>query len=349
MIKKIAITIFLLSAFFSVKGQAVPGWLDVDFRREKFPENNYFTGFASGEISGGRSLQEVTQKMITDAKADLSRKIRVQITTSTQSEMTAKSVGWQYRESESFINRAETESSAEVVGIKTESYYDTRTRIIYAFAHVNRYELIGYHKGNLNMNLSQAEGLLKTAKDLESAGEKAKARQQCEAASPLLEKVRVSQDMLTAISPGISSNDLQQVRTETIHNQLTQLHAQLAQAVLVFVVNKEYLFDEQVNIVANQLKAELAKSGCSFVDNAKKADFKLTINVSTRHANTNNNFVFCIADTQVELFDNRKQKIVYSDMISQRSGDTSQEKAARRAMTDVVKKVSEKLKPWIEN
>jgi len=155
--------------------------------------------------------------------------------------------------------------------------------------------------------------------------------------------------MLTTISPDISPDDLQQARTEIIHNQLVQMQAKLAQAVLVYVESKEFLFEEQVNIVANQLKAELAKSGCSFVDDAKKADFKLSINVTTRHANTNKNFVFCIADTQVQLFDNRKQTVVYSDVISQRSGDTSQERAARRAMTDAVKKISDSLKPWIEN
>jgi len=165
----------------------------------------------------------------------------------------------------------------------------------------------------------------------------------------LLERVRASQDLLTAISTGISSDDLQLSRTETLYNRLAQMQAQLAQAVLVYVESKEFLFKEQVNFVANQLKAELAKSGCSFVDDAKKADFKLNINVSTRYSGNNNNFVFCYADAQVELYDIRKQKVMYSDEIAQRGGDTTQERAARRAMNDVVKTISERLKPWINN
>jgi hypothetical protein len=125
------------------------------------------------------------------------------------------------------------------------------------------------------------------------------------------------------------------------------MQAQLAQAVYVYITSNEYLFDTKVNIVANQLKAEMAKRGCSFVEDPKKADFKISIKVSTRHASDRGNFVFCYADTQVELYDIRKQKVVYSDEIAQKGGDISHEKAARKAMSDVVKIITEKLKPWI--
>jgi len=57
------------------------------------------------------------------------------------------------------------------------------------------------------MNLVQAEGLLQTAQNLEAAGEKSKARQQCDAAKPLLEKARSSQSLLAAIdNPDLDIN-----------------------------------------------------------------------------------------------------------------------------------------------
>ena len=60
----------------------------------------------------------------------------------------------------------------------------------------------------------------------------------------------------------ISPNKL----TEFFYNTLAQMHARLAQAVYVFVESRETNFSKPSTILANQLKAELAKKGCSFTD-----------------------------------------------------------------------------------
>jgi hypothetical protein len=344
--KRIVATIVFASTFLVLSGQGTPDWLDENFRRKKFPENTYYTGFAYGKVAVDKPLQEVTQQMKTEAQAELSQKIRMKITSRMQNERRAVSADGQYRESENFISLSATESSTEVAGVKTESYYNAKTRTVYAFASVSRHELGSYYGNSIAMNLAQAEGLLQTAQDLEAAGERAKARRQGEAVKPLLVKIRAAQDMLVAIDANITPNDLQQARTEALYNRLAQL---LAQDIPVYVESNENLFGTKVNIVANQLKAELAKSGCSFVDNAERADLKLRINVSTRHSSSSGGFVFCYADVQVELYDVRKQQVVYSDEIAQKGGGISQDGAARTAMTEAVQVILEKLKTWVEN
>jgi len=347
--KKFIFAILFLSVSLTIFGQITPDWLDEDFRTMKFHESVYFTGFSYGEVSGGKTLQDVMSQIKTDAQADLSRKIRLQIISHSQSEISAMSSGGQYYENESFLNRSTTESSTEVVGVKTESYYEVKTRIVYAFAYVNRNELIAYYKANLAMNLTQAESLLQIAQNLENSGEKVKARQQCEAVKLLLAKVRSAQDLLTAIDINSAPGNLLQARTEAMHDTLVQMQAQLAQAIYVYMESHEDLFGQKVDIVINKVKAELAKNGCSFVENVQQADFKLRINVSTRHSSNDSGIVFCYADTQLELYHIRKQKIVYSDEIAQKAGGVSIDKSGRKAMADVALKISEKLKPWIAN
>jgi hypothetical protein len=345
--KKIASIFFLLSVSLALFGQVIPDWLDDDFRRMKYPEDVYFTGYAYGEVSGGKTLQDVTQQMKTDAHAALSQKIRMQITSRIQSEISALSVNGQYRESESFSNLSATESSAEIVGVKTESYYDAKTRTVYAFASVNRYELTGYHKSNLAMNLAQAEGLLQTAENLAEAGEKSKARQQCEAVKPLLAKVRATQDFLTALDANISPDDLQQSRTESLHDRLVQMQAQLAQATLVYMECSESNFAKPATVVCNQLKSALAGKGCSFTDDPALADFRMQIGVTTRHHNDYQGFTTCYADVTVNLFDVRKAKSVFQDEFSQKGVSTSREAAGRKALEDAAPAIAEKISPWI--
>ena len=129
--KKIAAAILLATVSLVMHGQGRPVWLDEDFRQMRFPANEYVTGFAFGELPAGQSLQDVAGQMITEAQADLIRKIRVQITSILQTETSAVSQNRQYLETETFANRTTAESSAELTGLSTESFYDPATKRVY--------------------------------------------------------------------------------------------------------------------------------------------------------------------------------------------------------------------------
>jgi hypothetical protein len=249
-------------------------------------------------------------------------------------------------------NSASLQISAniEIVGIKTDAYYDKAANTVYAFAYANKYEVIGYYKANINMLVGQAEGSLHAADQLEKSGEKVKARKQCEDVMPLLEKVRYAQDLLIAIDGNTDRESLQMTKSESMRNTVLQMQARLAQGVYICVESIEEIFGEKVDIIANKLKAVLSNHGCSFVDDAAQADFKLALNASAREASNSDGLVYCYADVKVALFDVHKQKSVYEDMISQRNGSTNRERAGRKALESViVTGITDKLMPWIKN
>jgi len=334
----------------SVFSQGKPDWVNVDSRNMKYPVSVYFTGFAYGEIPPKQTIQDVTNQLITVAQADLIKKIRTQLSAKTQTNVEATSSGSKYNETESFTSQSTAESYADVVGMKTTSYYDAKEKLVYAFAYANRFELLGFYKSSLSMMLNQIENLIKTAKDLEADKEKTKARQQLDDAKPLFAKVRYAQEMLTAIDATTSAEELQQAKTDALYNQLTQMQAKLTQAVLVYVKSNEDLLGKKENIVAEKVKSELALKGCSFKDNANNADFTLRIKVTTRKGDETGGFIFVWADASVELIDNHKQKEVYGDNLTEKGGApaSSSEKAGRIAMENVAKKIAEKLTQWIQ-
>lgn len=328
-------------------GQEKPDWINNDLRNAKFPPNVFLTGFAQRVLE--KSISNEIEQTKLDAQADLTKQIRLMIKTKTQSSMSTQSINGQYDERENFGNESSVETNVEIIGIKTETYHNKSSNTLYAFAYTNKYELIGYYKGNLSVNIGQTESFVKTAQDLETNGEKAKARQQLENAQPVFSKIRFAQDILTVLDSNIAAEDLQQEKSETLYNIFAQMQARLAQAVYVYVENREDLFGTKVNIVANKVKAELAANGCSFVENQAQADFLLKIDVSTRASSQVGGLFFCYADTQIKLYDVRKQKTVYSDEISEKSGANTQEKAGRMAMDNVVLPIVEKIKNWINN
>ncbi|GHT08352.1 hypothetical protein AGMMS49525_17550 [Bacteroidia bacterium] len=296
--KKTISTFCFLFVFLALFGQETPpAWLNENVRASRYSSEIFYTGFAYNIIESGKSLQELAERSKTDAQTELVRKIRVKIEAHTQSTISTQNTNGKYNESEGFSSEAKTSAGAEIVGIKTESYYDKASNTVYAFACVNKYELAGYYKANIGMHLQQAEGSLTTAEQLEQGGEKAKARKQCEEAIPLLAKVRYAQDLLTAIDAA-DSESLQQTKTEDLRSKATQMLARLAQGVYVYVASSEDNFGKTENVLANKLKAILAKSGCSFVENDTQADFKLTISANTRKLDAlpSSNIVFVYAD-----------------------------------------------------
>lgn len=344
--RKFVITIFFATISIALFGQEKPLWLDTDTRNTQFSAHKYLTGFAYRVVEKG--ITEETQQVKLDAQADLVKQVRLMLKSKTQSYSLAQSINGKYDEQESFENLTSAEASAEIVGMKTETYYDQKSKLVYAFSYANKYELIGYYKSNLSVNINQIESFVKTAKDLEASKEKAKARQQLEMTKPLFSKVRYTQEMLTVVDNNVTPEDLQQTKTEQLYSTAIQLHAQLAQGVYVYVVSEEELFGKSVDVVANKVKAELATNGCSFTDSSEQADYILKITVTTRSSDVQGSIVFCYADAAIEFFDNNKQKVVYSDEIAQKGSSNSLDKAGRKAMGDIAIKLSEKLKNWIQ-
>ncbi|GHT10491.1 hypothetical protein AGMMS4956_01940 [Bacteroidia bacterium] len=325
-----------------------PQWVNDAYREMSYPRNVFITGFSSETVRPGNNVEQIKKRLILDAQKKISESIRVQVKSAM--DVRDKSAEVNGRTTmESYTDEAvQTSSNAEIVGVKTETYYDQRTNEVYAFAYANKYEVIGYYKANISMLIGQIEGSLKTAKNLEQSKEKSKARRQCEEAMSIFAKVRYAQDLLTALDAA-DSESLQQTKSERLRNEATQMMARLAQGVYVYMKSSEDLFGKKVNIIAGKLKAILAQNGCSFTDNAAQADLQLTLSTTTREISNDNGMVFCYADTQVDLYDNHKDKSVYNDEISQKGGGASQERAGRKALEDAAPKLAEKIMPCIKN
>jgi hypothetical protein len=347
---KKVIFIFIATVIFclqSARGQDKPEWIDADMRKVQFPTQAFFIGYAEGYLNAGESIDAVGEKIKTTAQSNLLESLRVVITSNTRSEIKSISNNNEYNELEIFNNSSEKNATAEIAGMNVESYYDKKTNYIYAFAYVNKYELIGFYKANLSLLIQQLQSAVTIAEQLEQQGEKAKARKQGEQAMPLLNKISSAQDLLIAIDGTANTTNLKVTETENLRNTLTQMQARLAQAVQIFISGNENLFGKNENIIANKVKAALAHKGCSFVDNTQQADFTLTINANVRLSSQSEGLVFCYADVEVQLYDTHKQKNVFGDEFSEKSGSSSQEKAGRKAMENASKKIADKLQKWI--
>ena len=351
--KQISFFLIILLYANTAVGQTRPNWLQLEERERNYPNSVFITGYTPGNVRDGETKAKAETRLRNDALAYVTEAILVKVSSEKQKRdiriktQTGKEDAQKKSVSE-FESKINTSSGLELAGVKTESYVDSEG-LIHAFAYVNRYELTGYYNASLTMNMQQLESVLNTAKQLETNGEKSKARKQYEEAEPLLVKVEQAQDVLIALDNNATAESVQRNKTAAWRSEIIQASARLSQGVYVYVKNSEDLFGQKMDIVANKVKADLARNGCSFTDNEGKADFKLSIKISTRLIGNQGSLIFCSADTQIELYDVHKQKVVYGDEITQKGGSISQEKAGRIAMNNVVPQVVEKLMSWVKN
>ena len=343
-------TFFLLAILYAgiVWGQTTPNWVQTDERERNYPSSVYITGYTPGNARAGESKYDAEERLRKDALARATESIKVHVKSENKKrEERTKTLITGKEESEQihsvFESNVNTSSNLDLARVQTTSYVDDKG-IIHAFAYGKIDEMVGYYNASFTITLEQIESAINIAKQLETAGEKPKARKQYEDAIPLLVKAEQAQDVLSALG----SPTPQSEKTAKYHSEIVLALAKLAQGVYIYVESKEDMFGKSTSLIANKVKGILSKNGCSFTDAAAKADFILKLNASARERSNNNGIFFCDADVEIKLIKKQTQQTVYEDEIKQKGGETSYEKAARDAFEKAGNAIAEKLMEWVK-
>lgn len=313
-----------------------PSWTAEQWRELKYPHSRYLTGFAADRGSSSASFANAVKN---NAKAELIQSLQVSI----QSAISHRRSRHGNDFDESIAISSSAYSEADISGMSMEYYYDSDKGMGYAFAFVSKAELAAYYKARIDMLLMQAQSGLRAARTADRAGMRAGSR---EAAAALAGAIR-AHGLLSALDAASAANYHE--RIAVLSGEQAQMAAQLPQGMLIFVESSEDLFGARVSIVANRLMGILSKDGCSFVDSGGAADFTIKISASVRHAGEVEGIVFCYADVAVQLYDTRRQMVVYADEIAQKGGFNTADRAARKALDTAAANIAAQLKTWLEN
>ncbi len=343
--------ILIVVCLFSIKpvqAQNDPAWLLESWRTEQYPVSVFITGFAQDGINSNETVADATERAKNIARANLSEGIIASVQSVSDSYSQSIMEGDNESVKETFKSEIKVSSDLEINGIRVETY--VKDKIVYGFAYANKYEIIGYYKSNLNMQVQQIEGFINTAKELEESNEKNKAKAEYNKALPLFDDVKYAQGILSALDKNITDSDLKMQKTMELYNEVVQANARLAQGIYVYINSNEELFGEETMALENHLKAILAENGCSFTTDETVADWKIKIKSTSREYNYSNNIYFSYVDAEVELYKAPSDKHVYQNEFSQKGAHSkSYRSAAKKAYDEISNPISEKILKWINN
>jgi hypothetical protein len=340
--------LLFLTTFNIVKSQDEPAWMLQSWRTEQYPSSVYITGFAQDGKNPNETLADATKRLKDMARAELSESILASVQSVSENYSQSILEGDSESITETFKSQTKISTDLEINGIRVESF--VKNNIVYGFAYANKFEIIGYYKANLNMQVQQIEGLINTATELEQKREKPKAKTEFNKTLPIFTEVTKAQGILSAVNKNITEDDLMMQKTMKLYNEVVQANARLAQGIFVFIITDEDIFGNKTTDIENRLKAILAVNGCSFTTVEEEADWKLNITATSREYNLSNKVYFSYVDAEVKLFKAPSDKHVYQNEISLKGAHSQSYKAAaKNAYAEISDTISEKILTWINN
>lgn len=345
--KYLFITFILLSLCgFS---QKKPLWLEASWRESHYPANSFLTGFSQDIRKKREPIAEASERVKNIATGYVAKNLISNIQTVSENYSKSIAHGNNEKLQSTFEMQTKAETDAIITGIKVESYYDKKSKQVYAFAYVNKKEVSGYYKTQISMLIQQIEGHIFTADQLKQQTEKIKAEAEYNKTTPLFTKIEYAQILLSALDKNIDEESSQIQKSINLRNKVTQALAALAQGPSLFINCDAQLFNISTNMLENKLKAELAKNNCIFVSDSLQADWLISIEAQAEKYNDIYNTYYSYVNATITLQKRYNNQVVYKNELKEKGGSARDYKdAAEKAYIEIANKISEELIKYIE-
>ncbi len=325
---------------FTAFAQMPPAWCDHDLRRIDYPDSEYFTGYAEGAPTGSERPEIAIQRLKDAARVEALSTIRIHVknnTTNNALSQTLRSSEGTFRQSmREFTSSTTTTVDMKIPGLQIESWRNSQTGTIYAFAYVKKSTLIRQLEKQITIALTKVEMSLDQVDQLIATGQKLQARSAAEKALPLFTEVDEAQKLLVAVDSDATEETLMLSETRQLQQRLMAMVAQLKNALTICLKADAKIFSSTYPALQEELKGALSQLGCNFVTDPSTADWVIDIAAQAREYNTmtmgNVNTYFVYVDATVSITKTATGQRVYENMFSEKGGHThNYHQAAREA------------------
>jgi hypothetical protein len=220
--RRILVPIVLCFISINLKAQT-PDWADEAARKLNYPDTLFLVGFASERNVNNEEPQTLLNRIESYAKGQLIEYIQVKVQSEAVQEVKENNDNIQ----KSYRSIYSASSNLDLVGLKVEKSYDSKTKMGYALAYARKADLYSYYKGLVESGLTKAIQKIEQANNALKNGDIQHSLKACLEAGNILPEVEQAQKVLLAINAGRSTdNDIQNERTArqrtTIENLVRQ-------------------------------------------------------------------------------------------------------------------------------
>lgn len=288
---------------------------------------------------------QAKQAAVDRARTNLARQVQVRV--SEVSRMDKQSVNG--RSSITYNSAQSLSTDVDMDLAESRVHYNEAEERYYAIVFIDKAAACTYYENEVQMLISNLDNSIAVAAGYQESGFKQKAKAELEKALPLFDRVGKPFFWLNVF--GFDETRLHayldkvHVREQTVRQQLVDLEY----GTTYCVVCVADLFGKRYVKLANELKGELAKAGCNFVDDPSAADIIIRVNASARKYNEFQSAYFTYVDAAVSVDKTATGQRIFEDETSVKGSHTlSYDEAARDGYKQISKEITKLLKENIK-
>lgn len=240
------IVIWLILFPLSIMAQP-PEWTNESFRKMKYPEKDFLSGYASEPNIKKEEPGFLLGRLETYAKNRLNESVIVSVQSVTNLDVTeTNNQVIQY-----FKTSAASYSNLNLTGLKTETFYDTKAKTGYAFVYARKSDIETLYRNKVNTLKDQVSGIIKSAIQITRSGNIPKASELYFSCYPVLRQIEEAQSVLASLSSGKILPENFQI------NEINTLKFSVDSAVNALFSNQNNTLSDQVYFLVNTLKPQI--------------------------------------------------------------------------------------------
>ena len=291
-----------------------PNWYSESQRTANFPKGRYFTGIAYGEVHANEENGSAMERVKAAARVDALSTISIHVQNETNSHLRDESFesvnAWSEEITETFDSRTQTKVNIEnLPGLEADAYIMPNSNEVIAFAYIEKRILCRQMRKQITVGLTRIETILENTEQLITNSQKLQARESLYKAPAVFDEVEQAQRILIAVDSYADEEDLQLNDSKQLAKRYINLSSALKNSINIFIECNSDMFGERDQTLVEQIKKELSKNGCSFVNIIAQADWVIRLKVLATLDVTSNysDYDFVTLNVSGSVYDTKKQ------------------------------------------
>jgi len=339
----------------------LPIWVHDVYRRINYPPEFWHTGFMQDRLRTNENANTMLRTMERDAINKLAESIIITVESETQVDNISNTGAANLNQ------KVKTFTSATLINLDVNSYYDPSTGMLYAFAAIKRSDLAAYFQQQLNADMGKAETAVKVLKQYIVSGSKSSARSKIKEINRLFDDIRFYTTMISMANP--DDLDKQQntspAKIDELNRSFQQLLFGFDTNIIVYINcrmeqkgDKNDAFKKDPGILCGIITQALNENECIITKDITKADYELNLITSTTVRSDGNDaygIISWYANVRGSLFDRHEKKqlvdfIVMNDKNVYAAGKSPEDAATKAFKLPALKNIiMDKILPIINN
>ena len=305
---------------------------------QKYNTDNYIKSFVQKESVHKKDISSHLEELKKNAVQGIASQIEMRI----QQNAELKKEAINGHSTIAYKNTSQFKTDVKLELVETDYVYDKKKKTLIVVAFIDKNKACNYYKKeNYRLNI-EMDGFINNVTDLINKGEISKAKLALESDMPNVTQVDNWEQRLSIF--GCARQELMEISTRNNNQRqrVNELETLILSSELIYLKYPS-AYNEGDQLIMSGVKANLANKGLRFTTNEDRALWYITINSKSRNQNEVYGIFFSYVDVEVNLVNQKNAQQIYQEVLTQKGGDTSYEKATRKAYTEVGKKIGENL------